>query len=365
MTEVETRLAQIVERVDAIRGRLDLPDKAEQVEALDKETQAADFWDDPQAAQQKMQTLSALRDVVDTWDALTRRAHDALELAAMAEDDPDMLTELEQEADALEEELEQREFSLALNGPHDRDAAIFSIHAGAGGTEAQDWAQMLLRMYLRWAENHSYKTTITDMTEGEEAGVKSVTVEVDGPFAYGYLKAEKGTHRLVRLSPFDSANRRHTSFAKVEVMPVLDEDIDIEIDPKDIEIEVFLSGGAGGQNVQKNATAVRIRHLPTGMIVTCQNERSQTQNKASAMRVLRGKLYEMEQERLAEEKARLKGANVEANFGSQIRSYVLHPYQMVKDLRTDVETGNTAAVLDGDIDRFIQAWLKTQVGNGA
>ena len=345
-------------------GVFDLPDKAEQVETLDKETQAADCWDDPQVAQQKMQTLSALRDVVDTWDALTRRAHDALELAAMAEDDPDMLTELEQEADALEQELEEREFSLALNGPHDRDAAIFSIHAGAGGTEAQDWAQMLLRMYLRWAENHDYKTTITDMTEGEEAGVKSVTVEVDGPFAYGYLKAEKGTHRLVRLSPFDSANRRHTSFAKVEVMPVLDEDIDIEIDPKDIEIEVFLSGGAGGQNVQKNATAVRIRHLPTGMIVTCQNERSQTQNKASAMRVLRGKLYEMEQERIAEEKARLKGANVEANFGSQIRSYVLHPYQMVKDLRTDVETGNTAAVLDGDIDRFIQAWLKTQVGNG-
>lgn len=310
-----------------------------------------------------MQELSALREIVDTWDGLTRRAQDALELLAMADDEPEMLTELEAEADALEQEFEDREFSLALGGPHDRDAAIFSIHAGAGGTEAQDWAQMLLRMYLRWAENHKFKTTITDMTDGEEAGVKSVTVEVDGPFAYGYLKAEKGTHRLVRLSPFDSNNRRHTSFAKVEVMPVLDEDIDIEIDPKDIEVEVFLSGGAGGQNVQKNATAVRIRHLPTGIIVTCQNERSQTQNRASAMRVLRGKLYEIEQERIAEEKARLKGANVEANFGSQIRSYVLHPYQMVKDLRTDVETGNTAAVLDGDIDRFIQAWLKTQVGS--
>jgi peptide chain release factor 2 len=310
-----------------------------------------------------MQELSALREIVDTWEGLTRRAQDALELLVMADDEPEMLTELAAEADALEQEFEDREFSLALGGPHDRDAAIFSIHAGAGGTEAQDWAQMLLRMYLRWAENHKFKTTITDMTDGEEAGVKSVTVEVDGPFAYGYLKAEKGTHRLVRLSPFDSNNRRHTSFAKVEVMPVLDEDIDIEIDPKDIEVEVYLSGGAGGQNVQKNATAVRIRHLPTGIVVTCQNERSQTQNRASAMRVLRGKLYETEQERLAEEKARLKGANVEANFGSQIRSYVLHPYQMVKDLRTDVETGNTAAVLDGDIDRFIQAWLKTQVGN--
>lgn len=200
------------------------------------------------------------------------------------------------------------------------------------------------------------------MTDGEEAGIKSVTVEVDGPFAYGYLRAEKGTHRLVRLSPFDSNNRRHTSFAKVEVMPALDEEIDIEIDPKDLQIEVFLSGGAGGQNVQKNATAVRLRHLPTGIIVTCQNERSQTQNRESAMRVLRGRLYELEQERLEAEKARLKGVNVDANFGSQIRSYVLHPYQMVKDLRTDVETGNTAAVLDGDLDLFIEAWLKQQVG---
>jgi peptide chain release factor 2 len=221
---------------------------------------------------------------------------------------------------------------------------------------------MLLRMYLRWAEKRGLKSTITDMTEGEEAGIKSVTVEMDGPYAYGYLKAEKGTHRLVRLSPFDAANRRHTSFAKIEVMPVLDENIDVEINPKDIEIEVYLSGGAGGQNVQKNATAVRIRHLPTGIVVTCQNERSQTQNRESAMRVLRGRLYEIEQERLAEEKAKIKGENVQANFGAQIRSYVLHPYQLVKDLRTDVETGNTSAVLDGDLDPFMVAWLKLQVG---
>jgi peptide chain release factor 2 len=196
------------------------------------------------------------------------------------------------------------------------------------------------------------------MTEGEEAGIKSVTVEVDGPYAYGYLKAERGTHRLVRLSPFDSANRRHTSFAKVEVMPVLDEDIEIQIDPKEIEIEVFLSSGAGGQNVQKNQTAVRIRHLPTGIIVTSQNERSQTQNREMALRVLRGKLYEIEQGKLEAEKAVLKGQVVDANFGSQIRSYVLHPYQLVKDLRTDVETGNTQAVLDGDLDAFMEAWLK-------
>lgn len=309
-----------------------------------------------------MQDLSRLRGQVEQWDGLFRRASDALELAQMVEDDPGMLTELEQEAERLEKAYERAEFALALGGPHDPDPAILAIHAGAGGTEAQDWAQMLMRMYLRWSEQRGFRTTITDMTEGEEAGIKSVTIEMDGPYAYGYLKAEKGTHRLVRLSPFDSNSRRHTSFAKVEVMPVLDEDIDVEINPKDIEIEVYLSGGAGGQNVQKNATAVRIRHLPSGIVVTCQNERSQTQNRESAMRVLRGRLYELEQERIAEEKARLKGENVEANFGAQIRSYVLHPYQLVKDLRTDVETGNTTAVLDGDLDAFMEAWLKQQVG---
>jgi peptide chain release factor 2 len=311
-----------------------------------------------------MQELSALREVVDVWETFLRRAQDALELCQMSAGDPAMLNELEQEAVALEEEFDRREFTLALSGEHDAGPAYISIHAGAGGTEAQDWAQMLLRMYLRWAEKRGFKTEVADMTEGEEAGIKSVTVEVMGPFAYGHLKAEKGTHRLVRLSPFDANSRRHTSFAKVEVMPVLDEDIEIEINPKEIEIEVYLSGGAGGQNVQKNATAVRIRHLPTGIVVTCQNERSQTQNRESAMRVLRGKLYELEQERLSEEKAKLKGENVQANFGSQIRNYVLHPYQLVKDLRTDVETGNTSAVLDGEIDLFIEAWLKQQVGNG-
>lgn len=343
-------------------GVFDISGKAQLVADIEKEVSDPSFWDDQQAAQKKMQDLSRLRGQVEQWDGLFRRASDALELAQMVEDDPGMLTELEQEAERLEKAYERAEFALALGGPHDPDPAILAIHAGAGGTEAQDWAQMLMRMYLRWSEQRGFRTTITDMTEGEEAGIKSVTIEMDGPYAYGYLKAEKGTHRLVRLSPFDSNSRRHTSFAKVEVMPVLDEDIDVEINPKDIEIEVYLSGGAGGQNVQKNATAVRIRHLPSGIVVTCQNERSQTQNRESAMRVLRGRLYELEQERIAEEKARLKGENVEANFGAQIRSYVLHPYQLVKDLRTDVETGNTTAVLDGDLDAFMEAWLKQQVG---
>jgi len=309
-----------------------------------------------------MQELSTLRLIVDEWDGLRRRFSDALELAEMAADDEALAEELEAEADALAALLEEKELALAFAGKYDIGPALFSIHAGAGGTEAQDWAQMLLRMYLRWAERHGYKTSITDLMEGEEAGIKSATVEVDGPNAYGYLKAERGTHRLVRLSPFDSANRRHTSFAKVEVMPVLDEDIEIHIDPKEIEIEVFLSSGAGGQNVQKNQTAVRIRHLPTGLIVTSQNERSQTQNREMAMRVLRGRLYEIEQGKLEAEKAALKGQIVDANFGSQIRSYVLHPYQLVKDLRTDVETGNTQAVLDGDLDAFMIAWLKETMG---
>lgn len=344
-------------------GGFDLRGKQEQIDTLELEVGEPDFWNDQQVAQKKMQKLSSLRQVVEDWNGLYQRAQDAVELLEMVADEPEMLPELEQEAVDLEREYGDREFALSLGGEHDQGAAIFSIHAGAGGTEAQDWADMMLRMYLRWTEKRKFKTQITDMTQGEEAGIKSVTVEVSGDYAYGYLKAEKGTHRLVRLSPFDSGNRRHTSFAKVEVVPILDEDIEIEISDSDIQMDVFLSAGAGGQSVQKNATAVRLRHLPTGIVVTCQNERSQVQNRESAMKVLRGKLYDIEQQKLAEEKARLKGENVQADFGSQIRNYVLHPYQMVKDLRTDVETGNTAAVLDGDIDMFIEAWLKHQVGN--
>ena len=344
-------------------GGFDIPAKAERVAALEADTSGPDFWNDQQAAQKAMQELSTLRIQVDEWDILRQRVVDALELLEMADEDPALLTELDAEATSLEEGFEQREFALALSGPYDAGAGIFSIHAGAGGTEAQDWAAMLQRMYLRWAERRNFKPHITDMTEGEEAGIKSVTVEVDGPFAYGYLRSERGTHRLVRLSPYDSANRRHTSFAKVEVLPALDEDIDIQIDPGEIEIEVYLSSGAGGQNVQKNQTAVRIRHLATGLIVTSQNERSQSQNREMAMKVLRGKLYDIEQNRIDAEKAALRGQVVDANFGSQIRSYVLHPYQMVKDLRTDVETGNTQAVLDGDLDAFMQAWLKQNLGD--
>ncbi len=305
-----------------------------------------------------------LRQQTGTWDRLLQEVEDALELLDMAEaeGDEDTLEVLKQEADELERELDKREFELALSGPHDRGDAVLSIHAGAGGTEAQDWAEMLLRMYTRWAERKGYEVEITDLMPGEEAGIKSVTMTVRGPYAYGYLKAERGVHRLVRISPFDASARRHTSFALVEVMPLLEDDIEVEINPNDLRIDVYKSAGAGGQHVQKNATAVRIVHLPTGIVVQCQNERSQHQNKEMAMRILRARLYALEQEKREQEMARLKGKHVEAGWGNQIRSYVLQPYQMVKDLRTGYETGNVQAVLDGNLDPFIEAYLKTLVG---
>ncbi len=311
-----------------------------------------------------MRRLASLRDLIQGWEELTERVQDALELYEMAreEGDAEALAELEEEAQALQEEIDRRELMLALSGEFDDHDAILSIHAGEGGTEAQDWAEMLLRMYLRWAEKHGFKTTLLDRTPGEEAGIKSATVEVKGPYAYGYLKGEKGNHRLVRISPFDSGARRHTSFAKVEVLPVLDDDIQIEIHPNDIRMDVFLSGGAGGQNVQKNATAVRLTHLPTGIVVTCQNERSQTQNRETAMKILKARLYQMELEKKQAREAALRGKYVKPGFGTRIRNYVLHPYQMVKDERTGYETGNAQAVLDGELDPFIDAWLKQQIG---
>jgi peptide chain release factor 2 len=311
-----------------------------------------------------MQQLSDWRNEVETWQEIDRRAKEALELIEMAtaEEDDSLLTELTEEVDWLERRLDELEFQLAFSGPHDKGPALLSIHAGAGGTESQDWVQMLLRMYLRWAEAKGYKHTLVDQMEGEGAGLKSVTVEIEGDYVYGYAKAERGVHRLVRISPFDASNRRHTSFALVEVVPDLDTDIDVEINPDDLEIDVFKSGGAGGQHVQKNATAVRLKHLPTGIVVNCQNERSQLQNRETAMRILRGRLYDLELKKQEEEQARLKGQHVEAGWGNQIRSYVLHPYKMVKDHRTNYEVGNAEAVLDGRINDFIEAYLRHTIG---
>jgi peptide chain release factor 2 len=311
-----------------------------------------------------MRELAGLKEQVDTWNRLIGDTTDALELLEMAEEtgDTDILAEIAEEAGDLTKRYDKLEFQLALGGPYDRNDAILSIHSGAGGTEAQDWAQMLLRLYLRWAERRGYSTDVTNLLDGEEAGIKTVTLEVKGPWAYGYLKSERGVHRLVRISPFDSSARRHTSFALVEALPLLNDDIEININPEDVRLDVFRAGSAGGQHMQKNSTAVRLTHLPSGIVVQCQNERSQLQNRESAMRVLRGKLYDIELQKQEEEQARLKGQHVEAGWGNQIRSYVLQPYQMVKDLRTEVETGNTSAVLDGEIDMFIEAWLKEQVG---
>jgi peptide chain release factor 2 len=312
-----------------------------------------------------MRRLSGLKDTVESWRSLERRAADAIGLIelAEAEDDASISADLEREAEALEDELGRRELELTFASPYDRRDAIVAIHAGAGGTESQDWAEMLLRMYLRWAEARRFETEALDITAGEEAGIKSATLEVRGPLAYGYLKAERGVHRLVRLSPFDADHARHTSFALVEVLPEAEGMAEVKIDPDDLRIDVFRASGHGGQNVQKNSTAVRITHLPTGLVVSCQNERSQSRNKESALRVLEARLLEKELEKQASERAKLKGVHVAAGWGNQIRSYVLHPYKMVKDHRTNHETSSAEAVLDGDLDEFIAAYLKSTMGS--
>ncbi len=311
-----------------------------------------------------MKKLAGLREEVEEWRHLSQRISDALELCAL--DDQSLRPELEAEVESITEALEKREFKVMLSGKFDHGDALLTINAGAGGTDSQDWAQMLERMYLRWCENHRFDTEILDTTEGEEAGIKSVTIAVNGAYAYGYLRTEKGVHRLVRLSPFDAAHRRHTSFAQVEVLPQVEgDDNAIEINPNDLRIDTYRSAGAGGQNVQKNDTAVRITHLPSGIVVTCQNERSQVQNRENAMRVLRARLLDIKREEQERELAELRGEYTKAEWGSQIRSYVLHPYQMVKDHRTEYEVGNAQSVLDGALDGFIEAYLRsTMGGNG-
>ena len=340
-------------------GVFDLPGKIEELGRLERQAAAPDLWSDPETARQLLQKLAALREDVKYWSDLRQRIHDAQELAAL--EDEELLPDLLQETEALETTLERAEFQLLLSGPYDRGDAILAIHGGAGGTDAQDWAQMLLRMFLRWAERRGFKTEILDELPGEEAGIKSVTVSVSGPFAYGYLKSERGVHRLVRLSPFDSAHRRHTSFVLVEVWPDLGDEVKVDLNPDDLEISKYRSSSAGGQHMQKNETAVRIVHIPTGIVVTCQNERSMTQNRETALRVLKARLLQLEEEKRRQELAALKGAHTDAAWGNQIRSYVLHPYQMVKDHRTEYETGNVQAVLDGDLDAFMEAYLRYSI----
>jgi peptide chain release factor 2 len=342
------------------RGVFDLPAREARLATLEALTSEPGFWDDQRAAQKVLREADGLRSEIELWSSLLARAGDletTVELLAES-NDPELSAELDREGAALEQDFGRERTQLLFNGEHDERGAILTISAGAGGTEATDWAEMLLRMYLRWAERHRWRTEILDQQEGEQAGLKSVTVSVDGRRAYGWLRAERGVHRLVRISPYDSQKRRQTTFALVEVLPEVDEDVELELNWDEIDIENFRSSGAGGQHVQKTNSAVRLVHRPTGIVVAIQNERSQTQNRQVAEKVLKGRLIERALEEKEAAVRLLKGEHVEAGWGNQIRSYVLHPYQMVKDLRTGVETSNTGAVLDGDLDTFMQAELE-------
>src|SRR5215469_9097318 len=340
----------------------DLAQKQKQIADLEAESMAEDFWADNRKAQAHMQRLNALREEVTTWEGIARQLNDLHGLAVLLDEEPDegLQAEVAQSLAAIEKEVEELQFALMLNGEHDERDAIMSIHAGSGGVDAQDWAEMLLRMYLRWAERHNFRTEVYEYNEGEEAGLKSTTVEISGRYVYGMLRSEIGTHRLIRLSPFDAAHRRHTSFAKVEVIPDIEDTIEITIRPEDIEVDTYRSTGAGGQHVNKTDSAVRMRHIPTGIVVTCQNERSQLQNREVALKLLRARLYEREVKRQERQQAALKGEHVEADFGNQIRSVTVHPFQLVKDHRTEFESSDTTGYLDGEIDPLIEAYLQSQ-----
>lgn len=337
----------------------DIAGTEKEIERLELISMESDFWSDLENAQKVMQSIKVYKEIVDKYNKLLMSYEDVCTLIEMAqeEEDIEVAEEAKRDADTFIKNYEEMLLNTLLDGEYDKNDAILELHAGAGGTEACDWVSMLLRMYTRWAEKKGYKVNVVDYLEGEEAGVKSVTLEINGPNAYGYLKSEKGIHRLVRISPFDASGRRHTSFASCYVLPQISEDIQIEIRPEDLKIDTYRSTGAGGQHVNTTDSAVRITHLPTGIVVQCQNERSQIQNRERAMQMLRAKLYEKQQQERMEAIEGIGGEKKEIGWGSQIRSYVFHPYNLVKDHRTNEETGNTGAVMDGEIDQFINAYL--------
>ena len=341
-------------------GHFDIPKKEEEVQRLEKETIKADFWDNREEATKIIDSMNSLKEIINSVKDILEDIGtniDMLELL-LVENDEKLLHNIEENAKIICKKVSKLETYLLLSGPYDKNNCILEIHSGAGGTEACDWADMLFRMYLRYFDRHHFKYEVLSYLDGEDVGLKSASISVKGHYAYGYLKGEKGVHRLVRLSPFDANHKRHTSFASVDVTPEFDNNIDIKIDEKDLKIDVYRSSGAGGQHINRTESAVRITHLPTKIVVTCQNERSQIQNKESALNVLKGKLKLLEIEKQQQEMSNLKGENVETSFGSQIRSYVMHPYSLVKDHRTNYETSNVNKVLDGEIDEFIESYLK-------
>ncbi|WP_307342507.1 peptide chain release factor 2 [Metabacillus malikii] len=363
LVEIRQELEKTAKRLADFRGSLDLDIKEARIQQLEGQMTAPDFWDNQNAAQSVINETNALKEMVDQFHDLNE-SYENLQLTydlVKEEEDEDLQAELSSEMKELIEQLNDFELQLLLSEQHDKNNAILELHPGAGGTESQDWGSMLLRMYTRWAEKKGFKVETLDYLPGDEAGIKSVTLLIKGHNAYGYLKAEKGVHRLVRISPFDSSGRRHTSFVSCEVMPEFNEEIDIEIRTEDLKIDTYRASGAGGQHINTTDSAVRITHLPTNIVVTCQTERSQIKNREQAMKMLKAKLYQKRIEEQEAELAEIRGEQKEIGWGSQIRSYVFHPYSMVKDHRTNTEIGNVHAVMDGELDPFIDAYLRSKL----
>ncbi|MDG5786649.1 peptide chain release factor 2 [Evansella sp. AB-P1] len=363
LSELKQELSTMGKQLANFRGSLDLEEKEDRIAELEDLMSDPTFWDSQEAAQKVISENNGLKEMVDTYRKL-ESTHEDLEVSyelVKEEGDAELAEELESGVKELVKKLNDFELQLLLSEPYDKNNAILELHPGAGGTESQDWASMLLRMYTRWAEGKGFKVETMDYLPGDEAGVKSVTLMITGHNAYGYLKAEKGVHRLVRISPFDSSGRRHTSFVSCEVMPELDDNVEIEVSPDQLKIDTYRASGAGGQHINTTDSAVRITHLPTNTVVTCQSERSQIKNREQAMKMLKAKLFQLEIERQQQELDEIRGEQSDIGWGSQIRSYVFHPYNMVKDHRTNYETGNTQSVMDGELDPFIDAYLRSQI----